>query len=84
MLIVIDGAEHYHPYWVEDESDQVRVFLKFCESLAALPNAALFHYGKYEHNVIEEMRPRVGAEHCELIDRILRTCCNVLSVVHQH
>jgi predicted RecB family nuclease len=48
MLIVTDGAELYHPYWIDDESDQVRVFLKFCESLAALPNAALFHYRKYE------------------------------------
>ena len=84
MLIVTDSAELYHPYWVDDESDQVRVFLKFCESLAALPNAALFHYGKYELEVIKEMRRRVGAEHSELIDRILATCCNVLSAVHQH
>lgn len=84
MLIVTDGAEVYHPYWVDDESDQVSAFLKFCESLAALPNAALFHYGNYELKVIKEMRRRVGAEHTELIDRILATCCNVLSVVHQH
>jgi hypothetical protein len=84
MLIVTDGAQVYHPYWVDDESKQVCVFLKFCESLAALPNAVLFHYGNYELKVVKEMRRRVGAEHSELIDRILTSCCNVLSVVHQH
>jgi predicted RecB family nuclease len=84
VLIVADGAEAYYPYWVDDEPDQVRVFLKFCESLAALPSAILFHYGNYELKVIKKMRQRVGAEHSELIDRILAACCNVLSVIHQH
>jgi hypothetical protein len=30
------------------------------------------------------MRRRVEAEHFELIDHILATCCNILSVIHQH
>jgi Transposase IS66 family/RNase_H superfamily len=84
LLIVTEGAEVYHPYWVDDESGQACVFLKFCKSLDALPNAVLFHYGNYEFKVIKEMRRLVGAEHTELIDRMFATCCNVLSVVHQH
>jgi predicted RecB family nuclease len=83
-LIVTDGVEIYHPYWVDAETDQVSVFLKFCESLAALANTTLFHYGNYELQVIKKMRRRVGAEHTELIDRMIGTCCNVLSVIHQH
>src|SRR5205085_233208 len=53
MLIVADGAEVYHPYWVDIESDQACVFLRFCETLAALPNAVVFHYGSYEVKVIK-------------------------------
>jgi predicted RecB family nuclease len=84
MLIVTDTTEVYHPYWVDDGSDQISVFVRFCETIAALPSATLFHYGNYEIKVIKEMRRRVGAEHLELIDRILARCCNVLSVVQQH
>jgi predicted RecB family nuclease len=84
MLIITESTEVYHSYWAADKSDQVRVFIQFCETVAALPNATLFHYGNYEIKVIKEMRRRVGAEHPELIDRILAACCNVLSVVHQH
>jgi len=36
LLIVADGAEVYRSFWVDNDSDEVSVFLRFCELAARL------------------------------------------------
>jgi hypothetical protein len=84
MLIVADGEEVYRNSWANDGYDEIGVFLEFCKFVAGLPNVTIFHYGNYEVKVLNDMKRRIGAEHGELIDRVLGACCNVLSVIHHH
>jgi predicted RecB family nuclease len=85
MLTVTDGVESYYPFWVEDASDEVAVFITFCQFVAALSDTTLvFHYGNYEAKVLKAMARRLGDEHVVLVDRALASCRNVLSVIHRH
>src|SRR5262249_34946538 len=43
-----------------------------------------FHYGNYDVRVLRGMKRRLGKEHTMLLDRVLGSCRNVLSVIHQH
>ena len=84
MLVVSDKNETYQFFWVDQKSQQEKVFIQFCESVAAFPGAALFHYGNYDVKALREMKDRVGSEHRSLVDRIVDSCHNVLSILHPH
>ena len=60
------------------------MFVKFCEAIAAYPNAILFHFGAYEAKALKEMKEYVGGRHGLTVDRILGSCHNVLPVLHHH
>jgi hypothetical protein len=76
--------ESYQSFWVDNESDQASMFVKFCESLAAHLNASLFHFGSYEIRAFKEMKNCIGGGYSSLVDRILSSSVNVLSVLHHH
>jgi predicted RecB family nuclease len=84
MLLVTDTTDSYQSFWVNDKSEQEGIFVKFCEAVAAHPNAALFHYGNYEVKAIREMGARIGDEHRSLVDHLLDSSHNVLPVLHHH
>jgi predicted RecB family nuclease len=85
ILTVTANAESYHPFWVEDDSNDVAVLARFCSFLSALSDTTiLFHYGNYDVRALNDMKRRLGNEHAGLFDRVIGSCHNVLSVVHQH
>jgi len=84
MLVVSDKNETYHFFWGDKKSEQESVFIQFCESVAAFPGAALFHYGNYEVKALREMKDRIGSEYGSLVDGIVNSCHNVLSILHPH
>ena len=84
MLVVSDKNETCHFFWADKKSEQESVFIQFCESVAAFPGAALFHYGNYEVKALREMKDRIGSEHRSLVDGIVNSCHNVLSILHPH
>jgi predicted RecB family nuclease len=83
-LVVTESGEFYRAFWVDDGSAQPGAFVNFCEVVAAYSNASLFHYGAYETKALKEMREYVGGRYVSLVDRILDSCHNLLSVVHHH
>jgi predicted RecB family nuclease len=83
MLIVTDTVS-YRSFWANDESEQGGAFMKFCEALAPYPDAAFFHYGNYELKVLKEMKGCVDGHYDAVIDRILGSSHNILSLIHQH
>ena len=84
MLIVSEDTERYQCFWAEDKAQQVSLFTQFCEAVAAIPGAALFHYGSYDVKALREMRDHVGSAHRSLMDHVVESCHNVLSVLHPH
>ena len=65
-------------------AQQLNVFSQFFEAVASFPGAALFHYGSYDVKALREMKDRMGGIHRALMDQILTSCHNVLSVLHPH
>lgn len=84
MLVVSDKNETYQFFWADEKSQQESMFIQFCESVAAFPGAALLHYGNYEVKAFREMKDRMGSEHRSLVDGIVNSCHNVLSILHPH
>jgi predicted RecB family nuclease len=84
MLIVTEAAESFQSFWVNDKSEQSTVLIKFCESLSSYSNATLFHYGNYERKALKDIREYIGHENYHLVDRILSSSINVLSILHRH
>ncbi len=84
MLIVSKDTERYQCFWADDKDQQVSLFTQFCEAVAAIPGAALFHYGSYDVKALREMRDHMGSAHRSLMDHVVESCHNVLSVLHPH
>jgi hypothetical protein len=84
MFVVTDTIESYQSFWVNDKSEQGGIFVKFCESVAAHSDAALFHYGNYEVKALKNMRECIGDKYRSLVDHLLGSSHNVLSVLHHH
>jgi hypothetical protein len=62
LLIISDSAEVYRSFWMDNESDGISVFLRFCEFAASL-SATIFHYGSYESKVIKELKQRAEGKY---------------------
>jgi len=84
MLVVTESSELYHSFWANDRSDQPGIFAKFCEAVAAYPNAKLFHFGAYEVKAFKAMRKYLVNSLGSFADQILGSCHNVLPVIHHH
>jgi predicted RecB family nuclease len=84
MLVVTEAIESYQAFWANDKSEQGGTFVRFCESVAACPKAALFHYGNYDVKAIKDMKRRIGDDYSSLVDQLLESSHNVLSVLHHH
>jgi predicted RecB family nuclease len=84
MLIVTEAAESFQSFWANDTSEQSGVLVKFCESLSSYSNATLFHYGNYERKALKDIRQCIGHEHALLVDRILGSSINVLTILHRY
>src|SRR5215471_14579566 len=84
MLVVTESSELYHSFWANDRSDQPGIIAKFCEAVAAYPNAKLFHFGAYEVKAFKAMREYLVNSLGSFADQILGSCHNVLPVIHHH
>lgn len=57
----------YHGFLVRNPKQEGRAWKRFCAFVAALPeDAAIYHYGRYEHEVIRELSERHGAPRAAL------------------
>ncbi len=84
MLIVREESERYQCFWADDKAKQVSVFTQFCEAVASMPGAALFHYGSYDVKALREMTDHMGSAQRSPMEQIVESCHNVLSVLHPH
>ncbi len=84
MLVLTGGKETYHCFWADGKDQQADIFKDFCESVAGYPGAALFHYGQYDARALRDIKPDLGNGYELLMDNVLNSCHNALSVLHPH
>jgi predicted RecB family nuclease len=84
ILTVAEASESYQYFWANTEAEEKAIFAKFLNSIAAYPNCTMFHFGNYERKAIKEMADRVESDYSSIVNRMLDSSYNVLSVPHHH
>lgn len=61
-LVVKNGKASYKKFLVRSPKDEGKVWRAFCDWIVKLPtDAAIYHYGMYEHMVVRELTERYDA-----------------------
>jgi predicted RecB family nuclease len=85
VLVKTGQSSVYHSFWVDNEGEQDRAFVRFGELIGSLAKDCLvFHYGKYELTALRRVIARIPPEKQEAVQAIVGKMVNVLSIVHRH
>jgi predicted RecB family nuclease len=83
-LFVINGQETFQSFWADNESDEPNIFAQFVETVEAIPDFRIFHFGNYESVALKRTKQNLPDRLKPRVDLILERSTNVLSVVHPH
>jgi predicted RecB family nuclease len=83
-LFVINGQETFHSFWADNVDEKPNIFAQFVESVCAIPDFRIFHFGNYETVALKRAKQKLPDHLRPRIDLILERSINVLSVVHPH
>jgi predicted RecB family nuclease len=82
-LLIADGnAVQRHSFWANDSDEQDQIFEQFLNSLSQLDDFRVFSYGSYEKAFLQKMSLR--SDRKELVDRVLKSQVNILSLIYPH
>jgi predicted RecB family nuclease len=84
LLVVDNGVEGRHSFWVDKEAEQPAAFSGLLEALGRYPNYRLFHSGDYEPEALRRIKARLPEDEQEQVDVVLGRAVNVLSIIHAH
>ncbi len=66
LLVRQQGDVSYHAFWADTDADEARIWHELLTTLAAYPDAPLYHYGQYEARAIRVLlkryQPAVAAD----------------------
>jgi hypothetical protein len=80
VLFVEGDLQNMHSLWVDGPDQEVQAFDAFLDLLDGREDFVLFHYGSYERKLLRRMRKMVKRK--KLVDRLLASAVNILSVIH--
>jgi RNase_H superfamily len=83
-LVISEGKEIFHSFWVDHESQEPDIFSQFVEAVCQWDDFRILHYGRYETVALKRMKTRLPESLHSRIDTILDRATNVLSVIHPH
>jgi predicted RecB family nuclease len=84
-MLVVNGTEsEYLCFWADSEREQSSIFENFAETVAKFPNAQLYHFGSYDATALKRVRGICGARYGSLLETILKSSTNVLTLVTSH
>ncbi len=82
-LIVVQGdQEHRFSFWADAKDEECRIFDLLLDELERLGEFTLFCYGSFEKTFLKRMRKRMTRT--ALVDRVISSLVNVLSVIYTH
>ena len=83
-VVVGNGSLECRSFWASDRAEQATTFSQFADFVAGLPDCKLFHFGRYDSDVLSQVREELNLDKRNRIDRILADSTNVLAVVRSH
>ncbi len=82
-VLITDGdSVESHSFWANDNNEQDQVFEQFLDAVAYFDDFRVFCYGSYEKVFLQKMRMRSNRKN--LVDRVLSSLVNTLSVIYPH
>jgi hypothetical protein len=73
-------------FWADDPSGERQIWVSLLRALALIPDVRLVHYGSYETQFLKRMKERYcdDLQDVELVDRLIATSINLLSLTYAH
>ncbi|MFX0142404.1 MAG: TM0106 family RecB-like putative nuclease, partial [Candidatus Hodarchaeota archaeon] len=82
-LIIQEGNNiDTHSFWANSKDDENFIFRKFHTLLNSFTEYNLFHYGSYELRYLKKMYKKSNNIEQEQIEKVLNSCCNILSFLY--
>jgi predicted RecB family nuclease len=81
-----DGEDTHLSFWADDPSGEREMWASLLRALALIPDVRLVHYGSYETQFLKRMKERYSdcPESITLVDRLIATSANLLSLTYAH
>ncbi|WP_262270466.1 IS66 family transposase [Microvirga yunnanensis] len=86
MRYLRDDTDVHLAFWADDPSGEREMWVSLLHALAQIPDVRLVHYGSYETQFLKRMKERYceSSEDNELVDRLIATSTNLLSLTYAH
>jgi predicted RecB family nuclease len=78
LLVYVNGACSYYPFWGDTAQDEERIWHQFLEKVTEYPGATIYHYGTYEPGAIERLATRYQTNCGHIKQRMV----NVLAFIY--
>ena len=82
ILITEGDSVRHFSFWAKNSSEEELIFEKFLDSVADFDDFLVFCYGSYEKAFLQRMRMRSHRK--DLVDRVLKSLVNILSLIYPH
>jgi len=82
MIVTEDDREITHTLWADTSTEERNIFEKFLTFVDRFENPTIYWYGDYERAFIRRMRVKVRRK--KLLDKVLGSLVNVLSLIYSH
>lgn len=79
--VITDGQQKSFSLWSDTKNDESKMWESFLRIIQSHREFAVMHYGAYDARAIELMAQRHGGDQA-LIQNLLDTCTNVLSLIY--
>jgi predicted RecB family nuclease len=82
-VIIAEGdLVRRYSLWANDSSEEDQIFEQFLDLVAGLDDFLVFCYGSYERTFLQRIWIRSNRK--DLVDRVLKSLVNVLSIIYPH
>jgi predicted RecB family nuclease len=80
LTVVGGGEEKHYSFWADSAAEEKSIFKQFLDTVIRYPDSTLLCYGSYEQAFLRRMRKVAPGK--RLVDRLLASSCNVVSVIN--
>jgi len=79
------GSSAHHSYWANTPADEQTMWADCLHKVAEIADPRLVHYGAYETHFLKTMKTRYpDVEHASLLDDLISSAQNLLSIIYPH
>ncbi len=82
LVVIENGLEKNLSFWADNKNNEQAIFDQFVFEVTRHKNFTIFCYGNYEKTFI--LRMSKGSKNKDLVEKILNSLVNILSIIYSH